>query len=247
MLHNPGIESVLRRELDSLPLPPQDEWLPAAKHDGAPSTAVVLAAGSLLIVGAFVAGPAIRDWRESQSAGSAARPTPLVLPTVVNGIGISPLRNAWRNPALGYNIVLQANWRESARWQSVPGDPMLVGRATNTAQSPEQELALLNRYGTLAKLPWDLNVELWSSGGLSALEWARSRGGCAAPCTVGNTRINGTDFLTTVDTTTGVHAFYVTRGDRLLVFSYIIGTAAEQPAGVTVEILEQSVRSVGLP
>lgn len=247
MFRNPGIESVLRDELDSLPLPPEEQWLPGHDRRSSWSTAAVLAAGTVLLVVALTAGPAIRDWRASHGAGVGARPTPLVLPTVVDGRVIVPLPTLWRNPALGYNIVLQANWRESARWQRVPGDPMLVGRATYTAQSPEQELALLNQYGTLAKLPWDLNVELWSSNGLSALEWARSRGGCTAPCTVGNTRIHGTDFLTTVDTTTGVHAFYVTRGDRLLVFSYIIGTSAEQPAGVTVEILEQSVRSVGLP
>jgi hypothetical protein len=51
--------------------------------------------------------------------------------------------------------------------------------------------------GTLAKLPWDLTVEMWSSNGLSSLEWARTRGGCSANCIVGTAKITGVDFLTT--------------------------------------------------
>lgn len=246
MLRNAGIEDVLRRELNSLPLPPEDQWLPRRDRGGG-STFAWLIVGGVVIVAALVGGPAIRDWRESQGNGAAARPTPLVLPTVVNGIGISPLRNVVRNQALGYNIILPANWRESARWQQVPGDPTLVGRATYTTQSPERELALLNTYGVLSKLPWDVSAEMWSTNGLTALEWALLRGWCSTTCVVGNTKITGVSYLTTVDSATGVHGFYVERGDRLLVFSYMVGSAAEQPEGVSADTLEQIVRSVGLP
>ncbi|MDP9282507.1 MAG: hypothetical protein M3P38_10475 [Chloroflexota bacterium] len=248
MLPNPGIEGVLRRELDSLPLPSEEQWLPGPNRYGrAPTTAAWLVGGTMLIAAALVAGPALRDWRDSQSEGQAARPTPLVRPTVVNGVGVAPLRNMLRNPTLGYNIVLPADWRESGRWQSVPGDAALIGVATYTAHSPERELALLARYGTLAKLPWDVTAELWSSNGLSPLEWARNRGGCSATCIVGNTKINGVNFLTTVDSVTRVHYYYVERGDRVLAFSFIVGSAADQPEGVTADTLEQIVRSVGLP
>lgn len=247
MLRNPGIESVLRQELDSLPLPPEEQWLPGRDRGGSWSTTAWLVAGGVLIAIALVAGPALRDWREAQSEGTAARPTPLVLPTVVDGRRVAPLLNVVRDPALGYNIVLPANWRESGRWEQVPGDAMLIGRATYTAQSPDKLLALLDRYGALAKLPWDFTAELWSSNGLSALEWARLRGGCSTTCTVGHTQINGVSFLTTADAATGLHSSYVTRGDRLLMFSYVVGSAAEQPEGVTVDTLEQIVRSVGLP
>ena len=251
MLRNPGIEIVLRRELDSLPLPPNEEWLPRNRRaGGAWSTAGVLAAGILLIVIAVVVGPAIREWREDQTQGNAARPTPRVLPTVVDGIGVSPLRNAVRNPTLGYNILLRANWRESARWQQVPPvsiEPTLIGRATYTARSIDQERETLGRYGALAKLPWDLTAEAWSSDGLNTLEWLRAYGGCVATCTVGSTRIKGVDFLTSVDAASGLHAFYVTRGDRVLAFSYIVGSAAEQPGGVTIDILDQAIQSIGLP
>jgi len=248
MLRNSGIETVLRRELDGLPLPAEDRWLPGPdRHRGTWSTAVWLVGGSLLIALALVAGPALLAWRDSQSEGQAARPTPLVRPTVVNGVGVAPLRNILRNQTLGYNIVLPANWRESGRWQLVPGDATMIGVATYTAQSPERELALLSRYGTLTKLPWDVTAEMWSRNGLSPLEWARTRGGCSATCTVGNTKINGVNFLTTVDSATGVHYYYVERGDRVLAFSFIIGSAADQPEGVTADTLEQIVRSVGLP
>jgi hypothetical protein len=248
MLRNPGVEGVLRRELDSLPLPSEEQWLPS--RDGRASvrsTAAWVVAGTLLIAAALLAGPALREWRDSQSEGQAARPTPLTRPTVVNGVGVAPLRNMVQNPTLGYNIVLPANWRASARWQLVPGDATLIGVATYTAQSSQQELALLNRYGTLARLPWDITAELWSRDGLTALEWARIRGGCSATCTIGNTRINGVDFLTTVDAVTGIHFFYVERGDRVLAFSFIIGSTADQPDGVTADTLEQIVRSIGLP
>ena len=248
MLHNPGIEGVLRRELDSLPLPSEEEWLPGSDRHGRSSLTVAwLVGGALLIAAALVAGPALREWRASHSEGQAARPTPLVRPTVIGGVGIAPLRNIHRNPTLGFNIVLPANWRESGRWQSVPGDAALLGIATYTAQSPESELALLTRYGTLAKLPWDVTAEMWSSNGLSPLEWARTRGGCSANCVVGNARINGVDFLTTVDSVTGLHYYYVQRGDRVLAFSFIVGSAADQPEGVTADALDQIMRSIGLP
>jgi hypothetical protein len=247
-----GIESVLRRELDSLPLPPEEKWLPG-RDRGAPwSTAAWVIAGALLIAIALVGGPFLRDWRAAQGEGTAARPTPLVLPTVVNGIGVSPLRHVLRNTTLGYNILLPANWRESARGQSPGPDPLLVGRATYTAHSPEAEDALLQKFGHLRlerfpTLPWDITVELWSRGGLGPLDWAKAQGRCSATCTIGSTQINGTSFLTTVEAATGTHTFYVERGDRVLVFLYVVGSAAEQPEGVTRDTLEQIVRSVGLP
>jgi hypothetical protein len=243
MLHNPGIETVLRRELDSLPLPPEEQWLPDSDRGGRWSTAGWLIAGTLLIAIALVAGPAVGA---RIGEGAAASRPPLVRPTILDP-RVEPLRNAVRNAALGYNVLLPANWRESGRWALVPGDASLIGIATYTARSPEQELALIGRYGALAKLPWDITVEMWSRNGLSALGWARTRGGCSATCTVGNAEIRGVSFLTTVDAATGVHFFYVERGDRVLAFSFIVGVAAEQPAGVTQDMLEEIVRSVGLP
>jgi hypothetical protein len=248
MLRNPGIESVLRHELDSFPLPPEAEWFPR-DHGEKWSRAAWLISGTLLIVIALAAGRSLSDWRESRGEGAAARPTPLVLPTVVGGQRVSPLPNIWRDPALGYNIVLPANWRESARSRMVLGEPdrSLIGRATYTAHTPQRELELIYRYGFLAKVPWDVTAELWSTELPSAVDWARTRGGCVATCTIGNTRINGTDFVTAIDSRTGMHAFYVLREDRLLAFSYIVGGPTEQPDGVTSNALEQIVRSVGLP
>jgi hypothetical protein len=247
MLPSSNIDSLLQRELDSLPLPPEEQWFPrGTRRAGAWSIAGWAIAGTIVIALAFVAGPALRDWRDTRDA-SAARPTPPVLPTVVGGHGIAPLPNEIRNTALGYNIVLPANWRESARWSGqIPGDPSLIGRATYTARTPQQEEVLLAR-DPLARLPWDLTAELWASGGLASLDWARLHGGCAATCIVDNREIHGVNFLTTVDSTSGLHAFYVSRGDRLLVFSYVAGTTAELPAGVTVDTLPEIVMNVGLP
>jgi hypothetical protein len=242
MLRNPGIESVLRRELDSLPLPPEEQWLPD-RDGGHWSSAAWLLTGSLLIGVALVAGPAVGALL---TQGAAASRPPLVRPTVLASRPIAPLPNLIVNTALGYSLLLQANWRESGRWQSIPGDAALLGVATYTARSSQQELALLNRYGPLAKVPWDLTAEMWSRNGMSTLDWARVRGGCAATCTVGNAQIRGVSFLTTVDAATGVHFYYVERGDRVLAFSFIVGTPAEQPQRVTQDTLEEIVRSVGL-
>jgi hypothetical protein len=252
MLRNSGIESVLRRELDSLPLPPESQWFPGRHRRSQWSTAAWLIGGAAMIGIALIAGPLLRDWRELQAEGTAARPTPLVLPTVIGGVGVSPLRNVMRNQALGYNILLPANWRESPRGQSPGPDPTLVGRATYTARSAEAEAAVLQRFGHLRlerfpTLPWDVTAELWTRGGLDALEWARMQGRCSATCTVGSARINGVDFLTTVEPATDTHTFYAERDDRVLVFLYVVGNAADQPAGVTLDTLEQIVRSVGLP
>jgi hypothetical protein len=246
MLRDPGIESVLRRELDSLPLPPEEQWLPGRGRSNGFVAAAWLLAGSLLIVLAFVAGPALRDWRDSVSAATAARPTPLVLPTVINGIGVSPLRKIVREAALGYNLLLPANWRQSDRAQTQAA-VMLVARATYTARSSAEEAAVATRYDRSPTLPWDVTAELWSRGPLSALEWARTHGRCSGACAFGSTQINGVSFVTTVDGVTGVHAFYVERADRVLVFSYVVGSPAEQPQGVTTDTLEQIVASIGLP
>lgn len=243
---NPSIESMLRRELDSLPLPPESEWVPASGRRSGWGTTLWFATGIAVIALALLAGPALRDWRDLRSEGSAARPTPLVLPTVVDGVGVSPLRNVSQHPELGFNLVLPANWRETGR-STFSGASVLIGRITYTAHSKDTEAALLSRYGATAKLPWDVVVELWAAGGMTANEWARDRGGCGSGCAMGTTTIYGSEFVTTVDGATGAHAFYVLRGERILVLSYVIGNAAEQPEGVTADTLDQIVRTVGLP
>jgi hypothetical protein len=243
---NPTIESALRRELDSLPLPPESEWLPASGRRSGWGTTLWVATGVAVVALALVSGPALRDWRESRSEGVAARPTPLVLPTVIDGRGVSPLRNVSRHPELGFNLVVPANWRETES-TSFSGALVLIGRVTYTAHARDAEAALLRRYGTTAKLPWDVVVELWAAGAMTASEWARDRGDCGAGCALGTTTINGSEFVTSVNNATGAHAFYVLRGDRILVLSYMIGSAVERPEGVTAETLDQIVRTVGLP
>jgi hypothetical protein len=244
---NPSIESVLRRELDSLPLPPEFQWVPTSGRGSGWSTTLWFATGVAVIALALVSGPALRDWRDSRSEGVAARPTPLVLPTVIDGIGISPLRNISQHPDLGFNLLVPANWRETERTSFTVGALVLIGRATYTAHARDAEAALLSRYGASTKLPWDVVVELWAAGGMTAREWARGPGGCGSGCALGTTTISGSEFVTSVDSATGAHAFYVLRGDRILVLSYMIGNAAERPEGVTADTVDQIVRSVGLP
>lgn len=243
MFPNPGIESVLRRELDSLPLPSETEWIPSGSARQGWSAAAWIALAAVLAPTAIVVGPMLAD-RAGTASQTAPSRTPLVLPTVVDGRGVAPLPNAVRHPELGFNLLVPANWRETTR-PTAP-EPGLLGRITLTAQTADREAALLATYGAAAKLPWDLTIEVWAAD-QSAIQLARFRAACPPSCTLGTTVIYGVEYVTSRDTVTGRNAFYVARPDRVLVLTYVIGAPAEQPSGVSADVLEWIVRSVGLP
>jgi hypothetical protein len=260
MLPNSGFESVLRREIDSLPLPPEAEWMPSST--GPASGPLWATGGVLLIVAAVIGGNAAREWRQAAQpeAGSPAtvsstpRVGPTALPTVVDGRGVAPVPIVARHPELGFNLVLPGDWRRAEDlWRVLYREYPLVGRVSYTARSPAEQAELLKRLGNRDaaelpwELPWDVSIAIWSNDGITAEQFARLRGGCGPTCTVSSTVIKSTTFLTTVDAVTGRHAFYAQRPNGLLVVSYIVGSAADQPTGVSSQTLENIVRSIGSP
>src|SRR5437879_12912330 len=117
MLPELGIERVFQRDLDSLPLPDEQIWVPArqARRSGIVVVAVVGAA--LLLV--LAAAGLVRDasGAATQPRGGITTPTSLPSrptcppPSRANGRCVSLVPNAIRNPAFGYNLTIPGEWR----------------------------------------------------------------------------------------------------------------------------------------
>ena len=107
-----SIERVFRRELDSLPLPDEQVWVPTQRT--APSAILaVLVAGTALVVAVVAAGLI----REVGGAAMASTPPP-VGPSAsceppafgANGRCLTLVPNLFRSEAFGYNLVIPGDW-----------------------------------------------------------------------------------------------------------------------------------------
>jgi hypothetical protein len=259
-----SIERVFRRELDSLPLPDEQLWVP---NRGTTRRAVVawsMTGAAVLLVLVLVG--VIRDRNEAATHPSGAVATPAICEPPafgVNGRCTTLLPNGVRNPAFGYNFTIPGNWREVempvgtspfvvGRPNAGPSltAPFLLDRRVFTARSPE----VWSAAGVLAPA-WDFDVQVWDRQGRTAMEWAG-----AFPCddpsvTLGDTRcVQGSETIrgdTAVVTTVSsfrwhVTSYYVQRGDRMLILRYMYSEMVQPPDGVTEETLKQIVRSIGL-
>jgi hypothetical protein len=271
MLPELTIERVFRRELDSLPVPNEQLWLPIRTRR--PSSIVAAAVAGAALVLALAAGALVR---EASSAATQPRvavtATPSVLPTCAppafgaNGRCVTLVPNAVRNPALGYNLVIPGDWREA---QIPPGfepfvrdnprvapsltGPFLLERHVFTARSPREWVHVTSS----AAPPWDLEVQIWDRQGRTAFEWSLTFGPCdrsvpnfgISACVDGIETIHGAPFVvTTVSTLHGSQttSYYLERGDQMLILRYWTDPTVEPPAGVTEATLESIVRSIGL-
>jgi hypothetical protein len=256
-----SIERVFRRELDSLPLPDEQRWVPNGRTELWPIVAVAIAGAALLLV--VVAAGLIRE-----ASGAAMASTP---PSVsceppafsANGRCSMLLPNGIRNPAFGYNLTTPGNWREVqmplATGPFVVGTPngdpsltapFLLDRRLFTARSPQEWSAA----GVLAPA-WDLDVQVWDRQGRTATEWGR-----AFPCNDPSVTLGQTNCVQRADTIRGetvvvttvysfrwhVTSYYLERGDRMLILRYIYSEMIQPPAGVTEATLEGIVHSIGL-
>ncbi|TMC79195.1 MAG: hypothetical protein E6J09_02510 [Chloroflexi bacterium] len=134
MLPELSIERIFRREIDSLPLPPEGSWIPD-RHTARRSiqlTALVLAATVVLVLGAVVTA---RDVGDAAASGRRVT-TPLVIiprPTCLRG-GCS----VYRSDAFGYGIVIPGNWRVQDSSRLGRSDPSLLDRVEFTARTSEE-------------------------------------------------------------------------------------------------------------
>lgn len=239
MLPQSSLEAIFERDLEQLPLPDADRWVPKEQRDLVP-VAAVAAFAIFLIVGLLtVAG--LRD--------QLVLASPPVRPTSSGGRVIGPLPNDYRNAEFGYNLTVPAWLRVSALPPANAAAKGLLQSVRFTGRSAEQERAVAAATGPTATPSWDLVIEVWQRDALGAEQWAVQHDGCATGCALGSTAIHGTSAVTAVwtePTGTTVHAFYFERGPNILVLRYAVGAEADRPQDVTPELLDQVVRSIGL-
>ncbi len=241
-----SFRQVLRREVDAIPLPAEDEWVPRGASGGvgalalvAGATAVALLLGVVTLSGARIP--------QSPAAEEPARVTPPARPTVVDGRKISPVPNLYRDLQFNYNLVLPAWFHESQAVAGLPSEPTLLERKIFTARSDADEA----RFGQFR--PWDLFVEVYRREGRSLEEWAGALG-CdrsgpvgASTCAVTPTRIRGAEAVVgTRGAPLAGKIYVIDRGDQVLVLRYGIGDESNRPPDVTEATLEEIIRSLGL-
>jgi hypothetical protein len=240
------LEAVFQRDLDQLPLPDTDRWVPAETRDLFP-----IAAFAVLVIGVLVSVVTVAGIRDQVL--SLVLATPPARPTSSGGRAIAPLPKVDRNTEFGYNLTVPAWLRVS---DVPPADAAAKGLLRSvrfTGRSPEQERAFLASAGAASgagEIPsWDLVLEVWQRDGLGAKQWATQDDGCAGGCTLGSTDVHGTSAVTAEWTDSSgarVHAFYFERGSNIMVLRYAVGAEADRPQDVTPALLDQVVRSLGL-
>jgi hypothetical protein len=266
-----SIERVFRRELDSLPVPDSQLWVPTRRTGRSAFVGAAVAGAAILLV--VAAAGLIRDPSAlGQPRGVASAPPSLPsVPTCpepgAHGRCVSLVPNAVRNPAFGYNLVIPGDWREVqmpvgsepfVRDQS-GGDPsltspFLLDRHVFTARPAQEWVAPA---GNLAP-PWDLDVQVWDRQGRTALEWSRAFP-CGAPVALGDTNcVQSEETIrgTTVPVTNvlsfrwHVTSYYLERGDQMVILRYMYSEMTPPPLGVLPGVAEDTlkgiVRSIGL-
>jgi len=243
MLPELSIERIFRRELDSLPVPPEEFWIPDrhTARRSIPLTALVLAATVALVLGAVVTARDVGDAAATGRRGVTTTPLQnAARPTCLRG-GC----NVYRSDAFGYGIVIPADWRVTPplRGRTLPGGAL--ERIEFTGLTPNEWTAI----GPGLVVPWDVVVEVYDRRGVLAMDWARSDGCGVNPCSTGTTSLGGSPAYTAswpLLPSLRMHAYYVERGERMLILRYVTGPGREGPHGVTEQTLEQIVGSIAL-
>jgi hypothetical protein len=246
MLPELSIERVFRREIDSLPLPAEGLWIPdrPTARRSIPLTALVIAATVVLVLSAVVTAREVSDAAATGRRGERTAPLPILpRPTCLRGDC-----DVYRNDTFGYGIVLPAGWQFAPRVQGGGTPPTgELHRVEFTGQTLDEW-----PHGwipTLRVAPWDVVVEVHERRGVLAMDWARADGCGANPCVTGQTTIGGSPAYVaswSVAPSLRMHAYYVERGERILILRYVTGPGAEGPHGVTEQTLEQIVGSIAL-
>jgi len=238
-----SIERVFHREIDSLPLPPESAWIPngLGARRSIPLTALVICATAVLVFGAVVTA---RDAGDAAATGRRVVTTPLVnlpRPTCLRGAC-----NIYRNDAFGYGIVLPADWRVAPALRGVTPPNGELDRVEFTAQSSDEWTHLV---GVDVVVPCALVVEVHDRRGVLAMDWSRVDGCGPNPCVVGETTLSQVPAYTAswaISPSLRMHAYYLERGDRMLILRYLTGPDAAGPHGVTERTLQEMVGSITL-
>jgi hypothetical protein len=204
--------------------------------------ALVVAATVLLVVAAAM------TIREAGDAAATGRRGPSTAP-LLNVPRPTCLRggcNVYRSDAFGYGIVLPENWRVAP---PVPGRTAPTGqldRVEFTSQTPEEWTRAV---GVGLVVPWDVVVEVRERRGALARDFAQADGCGANPCVASETTLSQSPAYIAswpISASLRMHAYYVERGDRMLVLRYVTGPGSEGPHSVTERTLQQIVDSITL-
>jgi hypothetical protein len=244
-----SIARVFQRELDALPLPPEDAWIPNARPAHAPVLAMALGAVALAAI-LIVTVYGVRASQDPAAVGTGAvSPTPPSSPCAGSGAHrpcLAPLPVIYRSPLLGYNIVVPGGFHRVAN--DAPASRTssgLVYRERFTVRPADEDRATLSNFGAIP--PWDFVVEVYERAVVSASERALLDG-CSAGCVTTQTTIRKEPTLSATWTVGGLvmHGYYMDRGDRVLVLKYAVGPEMSRPAGVNESDLLRIVETIGL-
>jgi len=244
-----SIARVFQRELDALPLPPEDEWVPRATPTRAP--ALALAVGAVTFAAALIVTVyGVQASHQSTAVGAGAiSPTPpssACADSSERRACVAPIPVIYRSPVLGYNIVVPGGFDRVANDAPVsPPSAGLVYRERFTARPADEDRAAVASFGAIP--PWDFVVEVYERAVVSASERARLDG-CTAGCVTAQTTVQKKPMLSATWTGGGVvvHGYYLERGDHVLVLKYAVGPETSRPAGVNESDLLRIVETIGL-
>ena len=257
MIPELSIARVFQRELDALPLPPEDLWLP--HRDGARASTIGAAlAGAAFVLAVLVTVAGVRASQEAATVGDAdTRVTPAPLPFGDCGAGarcVAPLpnldgraANLHRSAGLGYNLLVPGFFRKADDGAAALAERAgLLQRERFTARPADEDAAALARYGSLP--PWDFVVEVYDGAVVSAAERARLDG-CVVDCVTHVMDRVGREPMMSATWTTGMlvtHAYYLERNGRVLVLKYVVGPEDIRPPLVNESDLLRIVERIGL-
>ncbi len=252
MLRDYNFRDALHRQVDSIALPPEEDWVPKARTESA-RWALAAAVVGVIVLAAALAAISARP-TESPAAQEPVPATPPARPTVVDGRAgraVAPLPNLYRNTQSNYNLVLPAWFHESHVSVRTASDADLLDRRVFTARSDADEA----RFADSQFVPWDLFVEVYQRRDRTVEQWAaalgcnRSGPAGASTCTLQTTRLAfGVEAVVGTRSDPLPGKFYlVERGAQLLVLRYSLGDESNRPQDVTQATLDQIIGSLGLP
>jgi hypothetical protein len=205
-------------------------------------TALVVAATVVIVLGAAMV---VREASDAAAMGRRGRTTAPLL-NVPRPACLRGGCNVYRSDAFAYGIVLPENWRVAPAFPGRTSPTGQLDRVDFTSQTPEE---WTHAVGVDVVVPWDVVVEVRERRGTLARDFAQGDGCGANPCVAAETTLSQSPAYIaswSISPSLRMRAYYVERGDRMLILRYVTGPDSEGPHGVTERTLQQIVDSITL-
>jgi len=209
------LDDRLVRDIERLPVPSEDVWVPTQIHRRPRPFIMALGIFAALLVGVVV-GDTLLSARSTLASRANRGPASET----------SPLPSA--NARFGYVLLLPSGWRPSEAERTLASEAVLLERQVFTARSVADE----SRFVGSQFLPWDLFAEVWDGGNKSPEEWARRW--CSDPCDVLLSSANGArEAIASVQSPMPGRVYVFQHGSTVLVLRYGLGDNTNRPTAVT--------------